>query len=219
MSKDWNDFEEEIDHELRECDKLGKRGHRVDEKRGYSDGIRNYSQISQHLANSSVKSCDYFLINSNKGHFYCLEFSDLLEQKKLSPKIPFKDFKLAIRGYLKLEDTPRSAIKKITKITDPDSIIKAELIDKIRDTDLLIKYIYDDSFSRITNLPERDLEKYFFIVYKGDGSSDSIRIFDDMLSSMKISSLNKTLCSLNNSKIKPENIFFLELEEFKSRYC
>lgn len=219
MSKDWNDFEEEIDHELRECDKLGTKGHRVDEKKGCPEGIRNYSRISQHLNNSSIKSCDYFFINLERGHFYCLEFSDLLAQKKIYPKIPFKGIEETLKKYLNGENIQRNVITKIIKITKADTIIKAELIDKIRDTDLLIKYIYDDSFSRITNLPERDLEKYFFIVYKGDDSSDSIRIFDDMLSSMKISSLNKTLCPLNNSKIKPENIFFLELEEFKSRYC
>ncbi|WGE42127.1 hypothetical protein [Actinobacillus equuli] len=220
MIRDWNDFEENIDHEMKECEPVSKKANRVDEKKGHKEGIRNHSQISAYLGNANIKSCDYFLVDKQKNNFYCVEFSDLLAQRASFPILSQTQITSAIRKHLCLKNTGKHVIKKITKIIHPKKIIKDELISKIKDTDLLIKYIYSSNFNRITNLPNIELDKYFFIVYKDNSlSDDNKRYFDDILSDMKISDLNKSLCSLNHSVINSKNIFFLNLEDFKSRYC
>ena len=220
MIRNWNDFEENIDHEMRECEPFSKKANRVDEKKGNKEGIRNHSQISKYLGNANIKSCDYFLVDEPKNNIYCIEFSDLLAQKDAFPILSKKQIGLALKKHLGLINTDKHVIAKITKIIHPEKIMKDELISKIKDTDLLIKYIYSSDFNRITNLPDIKLDKYFFIVYKDNSlSDDNKKYFDDILSDMKISDLYKSFCPLNQSAINSENIFFLNLEDFKSRYC
>ncbi|URJ84748.1 hypothetical protein M9411_08605 [Pasteurella multocida] len=216
--RDWDSFRENIDHEMRRENKtLNKSAHRVDEKRGGKNGIREYSQISKSLDYSNIKSCDYFLVDTQKGHFYCLEFSDLLAQKEPFSKVPYARILKDLRKNSMVE---RHVIKTIKKITNPNYIIKKELIEKIEDTDILLKYIYSMEFSLINNLPSSSLDKYFFIIYCGDGNSiDNIKFFDNLLDEMKISALNKSLSIFNNREIKPNNIFFMSLDKFEEKYC
>ena len=219
MVRDWNSFKEPLEHEIDLCSiSLDVEGFRVDAKKDKPEGIRDHC-CPETEGSPRLKSCDYFYLYGKK--FICIEFSDLHRQY-IDCNISFQKIKKIIKQL------PRKD-KRLIRDIEPDKIIFREVTKKFKDTDFLLKTIYDPKFDKIINLPDRELAHYFFVIwhhhkeneltefhYENELISeiDIVRLIDSIQDKLRI-----RLSQESVYKLESKDIYILTLKIFQEKYC
>lgn len=200
----WESFLEQLDHEIARCSiQLNAFGYRVDDKIGALPGIREHSQIKDSQGNK-IKCCDYFYLHGNK--FFCLEFSDLYAQY---------EYEDAFYQTLLDKADDRRQKRRLNRFK-PINVIFNEVNKKFLDTDYLLKHLYHQDFTLISDLPESTLPKYFLVVWHlGElDRIDTARLFDKLQDDLRNELIKRTFIHLDG-----ENLFIVPLNLFENRYC
>lgn len=208
--KSWDDFLEPMLHQIRDCDvDLDTYAYRVDDERGKPNGIRTHCKICNPINSQTIKTCDYFHIISEKSLFLCVEFSDLLAQQNK------RDDSIKEIRKLKIDSSEKN---QIINCSESNVIISNELTQKFRDTDFILRKLYSgECQAYIKDLPNIEYAKHFLIVYhfpNVDEEVDRARFSD-----AKHDKLRSLLATSQFTYLDIHCIHWVEIREFKERYC
>lgn len=208
--KSWNDFLELMLHQIRDCDvDLNTDAYRVDDARRKPNGIRTHCKIDNPANNQTIKTCDYFHIISEKSLFLCVEFSDLFAQQTKRDD--------TIKKIREL-DIDNSEKNQIIKSFNSNKVISDELAQKFRDTDFILRRLYENCQAYIKDLPCSTYEKHFLVVYylPNADTVDEARFLDKENDKFKLQSL---LATSQFTYLDISRIHSVEISDFKARYC
>ncbi|UOO89193.1 hypothetical protein LVJ82_17380 [Vitreoscilla massiliensis] len=211
MDKTWNCFYEKMDHELDGClIDLNEHGYRVDQKKGFSDGLSKYCFDLIRENRYQVKSCDYFYKRPNRNYF-CLEFTHLDLQH--TNKVPVdsliktlkKDAKKTIVEHI--GDNSRLIIKEVCQQLEKlsfDKVIVEELLKKISDTDRLISLMHRNKSELFTECdPDFFIKNLPFIVIIEKPKDEGFyRVIDNVQTQIKVQTGSIGLIHIDSSSFR-----------------